>query len=256
MRLGEDNSYKVKLKTMLKVSLIIFAISAVIVIAMTFISVYGGGKKVDIDIEKATFTQLDAPKDGQETAIITTNYGEMEVALFREYAPNTVDNFVKKAEAGYYDGTYVFENEPGIYFIGGEKKDVPAEENKIENEITPNLWPFKGSLCSIGNNNSNNGGNNIMFVNSIEFTEDIKKELKTAQNADKLADAFIKNGGIPNFVGQYTVFGQTFKGMDVFEKISGVTSDKKTRRPTEDIIIESIKIINGAGESSQSTEKQ
>ena len=235
---------KDRLRPIFKVVLIMLIISAIMISAVIVLNTLGVGKKVKIDVDKATTTQLETPKNGQEIAIIKTNMGDIKVALYREYAPKAVENFVSLAKSGYYDGTYIFENEPTVYFIGGSKnKDgTGGEKNKFDNEITPNLWPFKGSLCSIGDDSRNSSGNKIMFVNSIEFTDKIEEQMRNASKNNKLTDAFINNGGIPNFVGQYTVFAQTYEGMDVFEKISNTSSDEKSKRPSEDIIIQSIEI--------------
>ena len=252
MRLGEQGGGKISFKLMLKIALVIFGITAVLVIIMTIVS-YFAGNKVKIDIENASFTQLDPVKDGQETAVIKTSLGEMKLALFREFAPNTVENFVTKAMAGYYDGTLIMESEPTVYFIGGNTADT-NDKTKIENEISPNLWPFKGAVCSIGNDRSINGGNNLLFVNSIEFTDDIKEQMKSIDENGKLSEQFIENGGIPNFVGQYTVFAQVYEGMDVFEKISNAVCDEESKQPVEYITIESI-IISTYSRTSEDTEK-
>ena len=253
MRIGEQDNLRIMLKKMLIVVLIIFGISAVIVVGISLFATFGGGNKIKIDVANATITQIDTPKDDQEVAVIKTNYGEMKIALFREYAPNTVENFVSKAKAGYYNGTHVFENEPGIYFIGGSKnKDgTCGEKAKIDNEISAHMWPLKGSICSIGENRSNVGGNNLLFVNSIEFTDEIVNELNSLDKDSPLVKTFIEKGGIPNFVGQYTVFAQTYEGLDVFEKISNLASDTKTKRPIDDIVIESVTISTYAEAKNQ-----
>ena len=240
---------KDRLRPLFKVTIIMLIISVAMVSIIIFLNSFGGGKKVKLDATKATTTQLETPKNGQEIAIIKTNMGDMKVALYTEYAPKAVENFVSLAKSGYYNGTYIFQDEPTVYFIGGGKnKDGSGGEKKtMDNEITANLWPFKGSLCSIGDGDTNCSGNKIMFVNSIEFTDKIKEQMKSASKNEKLTNAFINNGGIPNFVGQYTVFAQTYEGMDVFEKISAVSSDKNTKQPSQDIIIESVEISTYGG---------
>lgn len=244
-------------KNLIKIGVLVAAGSLAILVIFTLISFFASNKKSPVDMSKAEIIQLDGPKEGQKIAIITTNLGEMRVALYPENAPKTVENFITKANSGYYNGTYIFRNEPDVYFIGGSKKSdgTGGEALSLDNEISPKLWPFKGALCSISDELSKpKGGNNIMFVNSIEFTDDIKDALykdsngksieksENGDNAKKLADSFVKNGGIPNFIGQYTVFGQTYEGLDVFERISQTKSDKKTKKPQQDIIIEEIEI--------------
>ena len=47
-------------------------------------------------------------------------------------------------------------------------------------------------------------------------------------------------GGIPNFTGEYTIFGEITEGLDIIDKISDVETGEENR-PVKDI---KIKIIN------------
>ena len=44
--------------------------------------------------------------------------------------------------------------------------------------------------------------------------------------------------------GGHTVFGHVFKGMDVVDSIADVATDSSTNKPKEDVIINSIEIVN------------
>lgn len=56
------------------------------------------------DFSEMNLVQLDKPADGQDVAIIETNVGTITAVLYAEFAPNTVANFKKRAEEGFYDG--------------------------------------------------------------------------------------------------------------------------------------------------------
>ena len=51
-------------------------------------------------IQKATFKQ-----ENPVATIIVDGYGALDIELYPNLAPNTVANFVKLANNGYYDGT-------------------------------------------------------------------------------------------------------------------------------------------------------
>ena len=87
-------------------------------------------------------------------------------------------------------------------------------------------------------------GSRFMVLNTVEFNDEFKKELKEVSESQMLADAFIEKGGVPNFSQQMTVIGQTYSGFDVVEKLASLeTEDKGSYKfPVEDIMINSITI--------------
>ena len=83
-----------------------------------------------------------------------------------------------------------------------------------------------------------------MVLNTVKFDDEFKEELKQVSESEALADAFIKNGGIPNFSQQMTVIGQTYSGMDVVEKLASLkTRDTGNYKyPIDDVMINSVTI--------------
>ena len=52
-------------------------------------------------------------------------------------------------------------------------------------------------------------------MNTIEYDEETIEQLeklKSQYGNEKLIDTYIENGGVMNFAGKYTVFGQVFVG--------------------------------------------
>lgn len=205
------------------------------------------------DYSEMEFIQLEEPEDGQPIAVIKTNKGDMTAALYPEYAPNTVDNFVNRANEGYYDNTKIFGIYEGYYAATGSSSDdgstgASNDGQLIENEYSPKLWPFKGALCSFSPT-IGYGDSRYLICNTFQFTDEDVEEMKGIPNADKeqlfpdeLIDAWLENGAIPTFSGMYTVFGQIIEGMEVFDGIMSVGSDSETLVPNEDIIIYTVEI--------------
>ena len=79
----------------------------------------------------------DKAKDVQEgeakspRAVITTKFGDIELKLFPDRAPLHVENFVKLAKSGFYDGTIFHRVIPGFMIQGGDPttKD-PGKKNQ------------------------------------------------------------------------------------------------------------------------------
>ena len=136
-------------------------------------------------------------------AVIKTKYGDMEIVFFPEKAPNHVHNFVKLAKSGYYNGTIFHRVIPGFMIQGGDPntKDPkkpetygmggPSEKLKAEFNDTPHR---RGIVSMARTNDPNSAGSQFFIV--------------------------VKDS---NFLdGQYTVFGEVVKGMDVADKIAGL----------------------------------
>lgn len=76
--------------------------------------------------------------------------------------------------------------------------------------------------------------------NSIAENENRSDEEK--QNLSDLFDKFMEVGGVFGMAGSVTVFGQTYEGMDVVEKISALQADEKTYRPLENVMVKTVTI--------------
>ncbi len=246
MRDLKDKGRGLLLKTLFKVTIILAVCSLSLVIALSLVEWNAAESKfgdLDIDLANATFTQLDEIEEGRQIAVVKTDRGEFKIALFPEYAPNTVDNFIKSAESGLYDNKAVISGISGTYFIGGNAEDTTA----LPHEISEHMWTFRGAVCAVSQNyDSNDVGNRLLFVNTIEYDEETiaqLEKLKSQYGNEALIDNYIEHGGVLNFAGKYTVFGQVFEGMDVYEEICSIPNDADARTKfTEEVIIESIEI--------------
>lgn len=243
----------------------LIAASAFSFAAVSCMNYMGSKSKSYIDMETLELVQKNTPQDSDTVAVIKTSLGDIKAVLYPEYAPKAVENFINLAESGYYDNTYVFQSEPGVYFGAGspEKNGDLGDEydekaESIEQELHQNLWPFKGALCSmttgqekgffkkLSGNAKLLNGSRFAVLNSVEFTEDFKKELlETNKDDTTVADAFIELGGVPNLSQQITVFGQTYEGFDVIDKLTDLEveeDEEEVKIPVDDVMIKTIEI--------------
>lgn len=229
-------------------------------------------QKNRLDSDDVEIIQFDTPADDAPVVVFETTEGTYSAVLYPDIVPDYCEYFTKLVNDGYYDGTYIFAVEKDVYFIGGSKTDNgtnndDTDKTNYEQELSPKLWPFKGALIAFGDEKGlfvkkTLAGSRVMFVNSIEFTDEFKEELDNAGGNKELVEAFKEHGGIPNFSQQYTVFGQVIDGMDIYDKICAAeVNDEKTKKPMNDIKFEKVYMttygeMKGSGDSNESESSQ
>jgi peptidyl-prolyl cis-trans isomerase B (cyclophilin B) len=124
-------------------------------------------------------------------AIIETDKGTMVIELFEKEAPNTVDNFVKLINKGFYNGLTFHRVIPNFMIQGGCPKGngTGGPGYSIKCEINPRKH-LTGTL-SMAHAGKNTGGSQFFITHSPQ----------------------------PHLDGVHTVFGQVIEGQDVVNKI-------------------------------------
>ena len=148
------------------------------------------------------------------TATLHTNHGPVQVELFPNEAPKTVENFERLAREGFYDGLAFHRVIPDFMIQGG---------------------------CPRGDGT---GGPGYTF-------EDEFNEHKVARGALAMANAGPNTNGSQFFIvtteeapwldGKHTVFGRVKGGMDVVDRISELPRDARDK-PREPATIERVEL--------------
>jgi|TARA_B110000263_G_scaffold248952_1_gene265137 peptidyl-prolyl cis-trans isomerase B (cyclophilin B) len=144
-------------------------------------------------------------------AVIETTYGTIEIKLFPDVAPGHVDNFIRLANEGYYDGTTFHRVIPGFMIQGG---DPNSKDDDRSND-------GQGGHSANGPNTSVNA----------EFSQDLTHKrgilsMARSQNPNSAGSQFFIVVADSNFLDkQYSIFGEVIKGMDVADKIVNVKRD-------------------------------
>ena len=112
-----------KNRTFLKFILIVSAVMFGLTILLLYLSTKRAENDsyIQIDTDTMKLIQLEPPKDGDPIAVVDTTLGEFRFVLYPEQSPEAVKNFTSLAESGYYDNTYIYNAEEGVYASAGSK---------------------------------------------------------------------------------------------------------------------------------------
>jgi cyclophilin family peptidyl-prolyl cis-trans isomerase len=147
-------------------------------------------------------------------ATLQTNHGAIEVELFEEDAPKTVDNFVKLSKDGFYDGLTFHRVIPDFMIQGGCPRGDGTGGPGYQFEDEPNEHHVERGALAMANSGPDTNGSQFFIV--------------TTEAA-------------PWLDGKHTVFGQVSSGMDVVDEISGVDRDGSDR-PREPVTIDRVEL--------------
>lgn len=197
----------------------------------------------------SSLEQMDAPKLGEEIAIIKTDYGIIKVRLFPDIAPKAVENFKTLSKEGYFDGKTFYRVKKGELIMAVDAEEEGYSHSiygkPFEDEFNENYAHFKGAV-SMANRGPDTNESTFFIVNGSSIDDgiiDAMKELGEDEGfSDNLIDTYEKIGGYFDFDFKYTVFGQVFEGLDIVEKLVNVELNE-INEPERDIIIEKIEIV-------------
>lgn len=210
------------------------------------------------------------------TATIETSKGDIEVDLFEDRAPVTVNNFVVLSEDNFYDDLLFHRVVEGFVIQGGDpegdgtggpgysfKDEINAEDLGLD-DIQVKDASFLSQLYSPYNAATSGYAPNSLkdhqFDSLAEFYSDvIGYEYDSSLDSEPFAPGVIamansgpSTNGSQFFItvgnsqtgslnGRHTVFGKVLDGMDVVDSISEVLVNQ-SNKPVDDVTIERITI--------------
>ena len=103
---------------------------------------FAGSMFAQSAVGEKEYTQMEIDEMKNKAVLITMNDGTFMIELFPEDAPNTVNNFLKLVESGYYDGIVFHRIIPGFMIQTGDP-------NTKDLEVDRSLWGTGGPGYSI-----------------------------------------------------------------------------------------------------------
>ena len=147
-------------------------------------------------------------------ATLQTSEGAIEVELFPDDAPKTVENFEKLSREGFYQGVIFHRVIPDFMIQGGDPTGTGMGGPGYEFEDEFNDHRVVRGALAMANAGPNTNGSQFFIV--------------TAEDASWLD-------------GKHTVFGRVTSGMDVVDRISQADRDANDR-PRKPVTIERVEL--------------
>ncbi len=161
----------------------------------------------------------------EHTKVLFTmeNGGTFTIELYPEYAPKTVENFIKLVESGYYAGTTFHRVYPGFMAQGGEGADTPSIKGEFaSNGFSQNTLSHKRGVVSMARTTVKDSASSQFFI----CYDDVSYSLD----------------------GDYAAFGKVIDGMETVDAFCEVEReyngfDRVPTAPVEPIVIASAEIV-------------
>ncbi len=172
-----------------------------------------------LSINLLAFNQMEYAKKQDDIVVIKTDYGTIQIAMFKDKAPRNVQNIIKLVKEGFYNGSTFHRVIPGFVIQGGDpntKDNDPSNDGYggpgyyIEDEFSKDLHHLPGTIAMAKAKPDQNGSQFYICLDTLKYLD-----------------------------GKYTIVGQLIEGMDVVFKISQVKTDKKDR-PIKDVIMKKV----------------
>ncbi len=159
--------------------------------------------------------------------ITVKNLGTMLAELYPEFAPKTVENFVKLVKEGFYEGLIFHRVIPGFMIQGGG-----FDTNYEQKEAGSIVGEFRA---------------NGFAQNTLKHTRGVLSMARTMDPNSASSQIFVMHNDSPHLDGQYAAFGKVIEGDEIIDKIAFVETTTKMFYyqdwPVEDVIIEKMELV-------------
>jgi len=192
--------------------------------------------------------------------LLKTDMGDVTIVLYNQTDFHR-DNFIKLVNEGFYEGLLIHRIMENFMIQAGDPDSKNASKEKrlggggpgytIPAEILPEYFHKKGAVSAARipdeyNPTRRSSGSQFFIVTGKVYSgEELKayeRKMSTKFSSEQKR-VYTNAGGTPALDGQYSVFGEVVKGLDIVEKIGKVQTGKYDR-PKKDIKIIKAEVIN------------
>ena len=197
------------------------------VIGVICLCLIGGGVLLFGGNKEPVQQQAAAPsmKVTHNIEIDVQDYGTIKAELYGEMAPITVENFVKLAKEGFYDGLTFHRIISGFMIQGGDP---------LGNGMGGSAQTIKGEFSANGVNNP------------LKHTRGVLSMARSSAYNSASSQFFIMHQNSPSLNGQYAAFGMVTEGIEIVDAIcknTPVTDRNGTVQKANQPVITAVRVV-------------
>ena len=204
-----------------KVKILVAVICLIIVIGLLGFIGYGYFKKATLEVKNPIATME------------VKDYGTIKIELYPDMAPETVANFIKLSNNGYYDGLTFHRIVKDFMIQGGDSKgdgtgqvtlsglDTNIEKGSSEDKE----YAIKGEFIANGVKNTLKHEEGVISMARADYTQ-YSSSLRDESYNSAGSQFFILTKASTSLDGQYASFGKVTEGLDIVHKIEGAEIKK------------------------------
>ena len=144
------------------------------------------------------------------------NGDKATVELYPEYAPETVDNFIKLVKEGFYDGLTFHRVISGFMVQGGDPEGtgMGGSNETVRGEFAANGYP----------------------QNTLKHERGVISMARAMNPNSASSQFFIMHKDCPHLDGQYAAFGKVIEGIEAVDTIANVRTDYNDKPRTPQVM--------------------
>ncbi|MBR3163677.1 MAG: peptidylprolyl isomerase [Clostridia bacterium] len=202
---------------MKKVKMIVTILLLIIILGLIGLVGFGYYKKGTLNVQNPVATME------------VENFGTIKIELYPEMAPNTVANFIKLSNNGFYDGLKFHRIVKDFMIQGGDPKGdgtgtvtMSALDTSIEKDSEGDKeYNIKGEFIANSVKNTLKHEEGVISMARADYTQ-YSASLAEASYNSASSQFFIMTKNTTSLDGQYAAFGKVVEGLDIVHKIENV----------------------------------
>lgn len=205
---------------MKKVGVIITVIILIAAIVLIGVIGYGYYQKATMEVKNPIATME------------VENFGTITMELYPDQAPQSVANFIKLANNGFYDGLTFHRIIKDFMIQGGDKNGDgtgSATKSNLQEGLGDDKYSIKGEFISNKVNNTIKFDDGILAMARSDYSQ-YSSDLADESYNSGCSQFFIATAANTSLNGYYAAFGKVTEGLDIVHNIAAVevTTDSQS----------------------------